>query len=392
MADRSLLQAARILTPDEDIQPGNVLIEDGVIVAVAAHVPAPPDAEVIDISDLTLAPGFVDVHVHGGGGFSVATHDPAEIASYARWAVSRGVTSFLATVCASNLEEALVFLRTGAQVGDGSGDGATLLGLNLEGPFVSQDCRGALPESWVMPPDPRSFDGLLQAANGQPRLITLAPETPRAGQVLKAALAKGVTVALGHTNAGYDTARQAFEAGASHLTHAFNAMRAFHHRDPGPVGAAISSRNVTVEVIADGVHLHPATVEMLIRACGADRIALVTDAVPPAGLPTGAFRVGDQEAQLQGDRVLLPDGTIAGSAATMDQVVRNIVQWGVASLASAARMASTVPAAVAACADRKGRVAPGYDADIVALDEQLQVAMTWVRGRIVYSRADGPAS
>ena len=267
-----------------------------------------------------------------------------------------------------------------------------MLGLNLEGPFISADQRGALPKSWVMPPDLRSFDGLVQAANGHLRVVTLAPETPRGGQLIKAALAKGVRVALGHSDAGYDTARQAFEAGASHLTHAFNAMRAFHHRDPGPVGAAVSSTHVTVEVIADGVHLHPATVRMLIQACGADRIALVTDAVPPAGLSAGAFRIGDEEAQLQGDRVLLADGTIAGSAATMDQVVRNVVQWGAAPLAAAARMASTVPATAAGCAGRKGRIAHGHDADLVALDERLQVAATWVAGRLVYSRAAGPES
>lgn len=383
---RTVISAGRVLTPDEELAPGAVLIEGGVIAAVGADVAAASGDEIIRLPDATIVPGFIDLHVHGGGGFSLATEDAAEIESYARWVVQHGVTSFLATIFADDLEQALGFVRVAAQRSGAIGDGATLLGLHLEGPFVNGDRRGALPESWITDADERSFDGLVQAAAGCLRMLTLAPELPRSTDLLAKAVSLGIVVAIGHTDAGYDVAFRAFEAGASHVTHAFNAMRPFHHRDPGPVGAAIESQHVTVEVVADGVHLHPATIDMLIRALGPDRIALATDAVTPAGLSAGSFRVGREEARLEGGRMLLSDGTIAGSAATMDELLRNVVEWGFVGLPGAARMASIVPAAASGLSTVKGRVAPGFDADLVALDPDLAVAMTWVGGKAVYRR------
>ncbi|TMF13240.1 MAG: hypothetical protein E6I38_01810 [Chloroflexi bacterium] len=195
----------------------------------------------------------------------------------------------------------------------------------------------------------------------------LAPELPGAEELQQSALEDWITVAVGHTDATYEEARRAFGDGASHVTHAYNGMRPFHHRDPGPVLAAIDSPHVTLELIADGVHLHPATVRAIVRAAGSDRIALVSDAVPPAGSDGGVFRVGDQDARLTGDRVLLPDGTIAGGAATMGGIVRNVVEG---------------------LSDRKGRLAAGFDADLVALDNNLNVAMTWAGGRLVFAVAE----
>ncbi len=218
-------------------------------------------------------------------------------------------------------------------------------------------------------------------------MLTLAPELPRSAEILSRAVSQGIVVAIGHSDATYDVALHAFDAGASHVTHAFNAMRQFHHRDPGPVGAAVDSPDVTVEVIADGVHLHQASVVLLIRALGTDRVVLITDAVAPAGLSTGSFRVGAEEGRLDAGRVALPDGTIAGSAATMDELVRNIVEWRIAGLAAAARMASAVPARALGLSGAKGSVAPGFDADLVAMDPDLTVEMTWVGGEAVYRRS-----
>ncbi|HEU4758885.1 MAG TPA: N-acetylglucosamine-6-phosphate deacetylase [Dehalococcoidia bacterium] len=374
---------ARILTPDEEIERGNVLVRDGRIVDVGRDLALPPEAQVLRLTGLTLVPGFIDIHVHGGGGFSLATRDPDELRAYARWVAAKGVTSFLATVCAASLEEACGFLRAAAPVVGPIDGGAELLGLNLEGPFVNPARRGALPESWLIAPDAAAFRALADAAAGRLALMTLAPEMPGAARVMGEALSRDATVAVGHTDADYDQALAAFRAGASHLTHAFNAMRPFHHRDPGPVAAAVDSQTATVEVIADGAHLHPATVRLLARALGA-RAVLVTDGVTPAGLPSGAVSLGGREARSEGGRVLLPDGTIAGSAATMDRAVRNLVRWGAAGLADAVAMASAAPAAVRGLHGRKGRIAPGYDADLVALDEELAVVMTWVGGRLVH--------
>lgn len=395
MSDRTLLTGARVITPGSRTAPADVLIEDGRIAAVGPDLAA-DGAQTADLSGSVIAPGFIDVHVHGGGGHPLITPDPAEIEAYARWAVSRGVTSFLATVCAPTLDAALDCLAACANAHEASGgpagtDGAALLGVNLEGPFVSPERRGALPPSWPAEPDVDTFRRLLGASGGKLRLMTVAPELPGSADVIREALSAGVRVSVGHTDATYEVARDAFAAGASHVTHAFNAMRPFHHREPGPLGAALEAESVTVEVIADGVHLHPATVRTLVGAFGADHIALITDGVTPAGLSDGTFRpirarpgIGDVEARLKDGAMRLPDGTIAGSVATMADVVHNVVRWGIADLAAATTMASATPARALGLGERKGRVAPGYDADLVALTADLSVAATWVAGRLAY--------
>lgn len=379
------LTGARILTPDDEIERGTVVIEDGRILEVREGVRPPPQATVTELPAITLVPGFIDIHVHGGGGFSLATRNPEEVRSYARWVVAEGVTSFLASVVADTPGEDEAYLRAAAQAAGPVSDGAELLGIHLEGPFVNAARRGALPESWLRMPDAEVFRRFVDAAGGRLRMLTLAPELAGASAILEEAAVAGCVVALGHSDASYEAAREAFAAGARHLTHAFNAMRPFHHREPGLLGAALESHGVTAELIADGVHVHPAAARLLLAAKGAANVALVTDGVAPAGLSEGTFRIGGREARLSRGRVTLADGTIAGSAATMDVLVRNVVEWGLVPLADAVRMASTVPARILGLEARKGRIAPSYDADLVALDKGLEVAMTWVGGRMLYS-------
>lgn len=380
------LSAARVITPDEEYSPGFVTVECGVVSEVGKGA-APGTVEAEDLGDLTLAPGYVDLHVHGGGGHSLATNDPGEIARYAAWAPSTGVTSFLATVVAGDLELGLGFTRTiaGARVGRG----ADLLGVNMEGPFLNSGWSGAIPRSWIVPPDAGTLGQLLEAAGGRLRLMTLAPEVDGALAVVPSALSRGVAISVGHTDATYEAGLNAFRAGASHVTHAFNAMRPFHHREPGPLGAALEAEGVTVEAIADGVHLHPATLHWLISAFGSSRVALVTDGTPLAGVGDGSFDIGGAIAEVREGRASLADGTIAGSVATMDAVVRNVVSWGIVNLAEALKMASAVPARVAGSPESKGRIAPGYDADLIALDSDLHVARVWIAGKSVYEVKSG---
>jgi len=386
MADLVLLRGANALWPDGRIDRADVLLDGPRIGRVAPVVEAPDGAQVIDLDGLTLAPGFVDVHVHGGGGHSLLTANRDEIEAHARWVVSRGVTSFLATICAADIEQGIAYAEAVAAVTGVIGGGAELLGLNFEGPFVSPERRGALPEGWLQRPDRALLERLLAA--GEVRIMTIAPDLDGGIELVRAAVDVGVRVSVGHTDATYDIARQAFEAGATHVTHAFNAMRPLHHRDPGPIGAAIEAKGVTVEAIGDGVHLHPATVRLLVRALGIDRVALVTDAVTPAGLAAGTFRIGNEEAVLSEGSIRLPNGTIAGSAATMDAVVRNVVTWGIGDAAEALQMASAVPARVAGLAGRKGSLAAGLDADLVAMTKDLAIWGTWAGGKCVY-RSDG---
>jgi N-acetylglucosamine-6-phosphate deacetylase len=385
MAEKTLFHGGRVLHPDGQITMADILLS-GVIEAIGPDLSGTGGAVKRDVSGLVLAPGFVDLHVHGGGGYSLITGDATEIESYARWVPSRGVTSFLPTVCADSLDAGLSAAAVAASVTGPVERGAAVLGVNLEGPFLSPARPGAIPPSWLRRPSGDILDRLLDATRGTLRLITIAPELDGADGVIEALVREKARVSVGHTDATYLQARDAFTAGATHVTHAFNAMRPLHHREPGPLAAALAADGVTVEVIADGVHLHAATVALLVRAFGAGRVCLVTDAVAPAGLADGSFRIGGLEARLEGGSIRLPNGTIAGSAATMDSVVRNCVAWGVADLAGAARMASETPSVALGLAERKGSLAPGMDADIVALDDDMNVAATWVAGEMVYER------
>ena len=383
MPNRELFTGANVLHPDGTIAPAEVLIEDGTIAGVEPSIHPPEAAEVADLTGLTLVPGFIDLHVHGGGGFSLITGEVSAVEGLSGWVTRTGVTGFLATIVGDSLENGIACVTTARRAHT---DGAAVVGVNLEGPFVSPERPGALPRAWLQPPDVDTLSRLIDAAAGALRMMTVAPELPGAEKVIRQVIDAGAVVSIGHTDATYEQARSAFEWGSRHVTHAFNAMRPLHHREPGPLAAALEFPEVTVEVIADGVHLHPATVRLLVEAFGPDRVCLVTDAVAPAGLGAGNFRIGEHEARLEDGSIRLPDGTLAGSALTMDQAVRNIVDWGIADLPAAVRMASTTPARVLGKQNHLGAVATGYAADLVGLTEDLRVVKTWVGGRLVYDR------
>ena len=378
---------ARVLTPDEELTGATVVVRDGRIEAVGVGLTPPVGARTFDLTGRTLAPGFIDIHVHGGGGFSLITEDPDEIRSYARWVVSRGVTGFLVTLVGAPLPHMQRWLAAAAAVGEDVDGGARSLGVHLEGPFVNPARRGALPVEGLRPPDMAEFLALAEAAQGRLKVITLAPELPGAADIVAAARQRGVVVSMGHTDATYEQALKAIEWGVRQATHCFNGMRPFHHRDPGCLGAILSSPRISAELIADGVHVHPGAMALLLAAKGPQGTILVTDGIAAAGLGDGTYSLAGEAIQVQGGVASLPDGTLAGSAATMDQAVRNIVSasgGGLAPLGEAVRMASTNPAAALGLGQRLGRIAPGFAADLVALDDRLEVAMTFVGGQPAY--------
>jgi len=375
---------ARVLTPDVELAGATVVIRDGRIEAVGADLAPPAGARTFDLTGLTLVPGFIDIHVHGGGGFSLITEDPTEIRSYGRWAVSHGVTGFLVTLVGASLPQMKRWLAAAVAAGEGAEGDARPLGVHLEGPFVNPARRGALPAEGLRPPDVAEFEALADAAQGCLKVITLAPELPGAADLTAAARQRGVAVSMGHTDATYEQALEAIEWGARQATHCFNGMRPFHHRDPGCLGAILSSPMLTAELIADGVHVHPGAMALLLAAKGPQRTILVTDGIAAAGLADGAYSLAGEAIQVRDGVASLPDGTLAGSVVTMDQAVRNMVRLGLAPLAEAVRMASSNPAAALGLGQRLGRVAPGFAADLVALDERLEVAMTFVGGAPAY--------
>jgi N-acetylglucosamine-6-phosphate deacetylase len=377
---------ARVLTSDEEIPRATVVVEKGRIAAVGEGLPPPAAAQVIDLAGLTLTPGFIDIHVHGGGGFSLMTEDSEEIRSYARWVVSKGVTAFLITLVAATQPQMERWLAVAASVGESVSGGASPLGTYLEGPFLNPKRKGAIPAEGLRPPDVSEFLAHVRTARGRLKTIVLAPELAGARELIVAAREQGLVASIGHSDATYEEALEAISLGVTQATHCFNAMRPFHHRDPGCLGAVLASPQVAAELIADGVHVHPGAMALLLRAKGPQRTILVTDGVVPAGLAPGRYSLFGQQIEVAEQVATLADGTLAGSVATMDQMVRNLVQLGLASLQEALRMASLNAAAALGLEGSKGRIARGFDADLVALDEGLQVAMTFVGGELAFCR------
>jgi N-acetylglucosamine-6-phosphate deacetylase len=258
------------------------------------------------------------------------------------------------------------WLAAAIAAGETPNGGARVLGVHLEGPFVNPARRGALPPEGLRPPNVAEFLALADAAEGRLKITTLAPEPPGAADVVSAARGQDVVVSMGHTDATYEQTLEAIEWGVRHVTHCFNGMRPFHHRDPGCLGAILSSPAITVELIADGVHVHPGAMALLLAAKGAQGTLLVTDGIAAAGLGDGDYSLAGEAIQVRAGVASLPDGSLAGSATTMDQALRNVVRLGLAPLAEAVRMASTNPAELLGLDGRLGRIAPGFTADLVA--------------------------
>jgi N-acetylglucosamine-6-phosphate deacetylase len=353
-AGRTLV--AGVLEPDV-----TVVVEDGRIADVLRG-PAPAADVVLERPDGVLAPGFVDLHVHALDGAGVLDPSSVDAVGLGAALVRRGVTGFLATTIAGPLAEIADVLRR--MPGPDDIVGARFLGVHLEGPWLSPVRPGAQPLDGMALPDAADLDRL--AAIAPVALVTLAPELPGGLELVRGVRRHGAVAAIGHSDATYDEVLAAVEAGATHVTHAFNAMSPLHHRAPGVAGAALDVPGLTVEAIADGVHLHPAAVRILWRARGATGVCLVSDAVDLGVAPS-----------LEGG-VRRPDGVLAGSTTGLDAAVRNAVAWGIP-LADALTMAATTPASVLGRADLGG-IAPGATADLVLLDRDLAVDTVVVGG------------
>jgi N-acetylglucosamine-6-phosphate deacetylase len=327
-----------------------------------------------------VSAGFIDLQVNGG--FGVEVGDSAEaIRHLSRHLPATGVTSFLPTLVSSAAE--LYPRACEAFVAGRETCGATALGLHLEGPFLSRRRAGAHRASAIEGASEMIFESFLAA--GVLRLVTLAPEEAGGLDLIRRLRSQGVVVSLGHTDATFDEFTLGLDAGATMATHLFNAMSAFNHRAPGAVGAALVDDRVTVGLIADGVHCHPASVRLAVRAKGVERVALVTDAIAGAGMRPGVYQLDGRDILVDETLAKLPDGKLAGSVLSMDRAVRNVVEWTGSSVAEACRMASEVPAKVLGL-DSKGTLAPGKDADLVLLDDKLHVTATFLSGEVVFKR------
>ncbi|MCY1144194.1 N-acetylglucosamine-6-phosphate deacetylase [Actinoplanes sp. Pm04-4] len=377
------LTGCRVVTPTDVLEPGWVSMADGMIRAVGRGRP-PAGGRVVDLAGGWLFPGFVDLHMHGGGGAQITTDDPDEIRRAVAFHRRHGTTRTLASLVTDRLDRMVAAVRTIATLIDAGEPG--IAGIHLEGPFLNPAKRGSHHSEFLLPPDPDALRRLLDAGRGHIRVVTLAPELPGGMELLDQVVGAGAIVAVGHTEATYVQARDAFDGGARLATHLFNAMRQFHHRDPGPAGAALANPAVTCEIINDGVHVHDDAVRIAVDAAGPDRIAFITDATPAAGMTDGRYFLGPVPVIADGGDVRLTDGTLAGSTLTMDAAVRHAIQVVGLPVAGVARSAATTPAALLGLADRTGSLTPGKAADVVVLDDALHVRDVLTDGRPVLER------
>jgi N-acetylglucosamine-6-phosphate deacetylase len=371
-----LLTASRIVTPARVFAPGWLLVDGDRIADVGPG--EPPRTADVELPWATVVPGFVDVHTHGGGGasFDSGTEDAA--ATAVRTHRAHGTTSMMASLVSDHQEALIRRVRDlSALVDDG-----LLAGIHLEGPWLSPTHAGAHDPALLSEPKPADVDALIDAAAGHLRMVTLAPELPGGPDAIRQLTAAGVVTAIGHTDATYDEARAALDAGATVGTHLFNAMRSLHHREPGPVAALLEHADAYIELVADGVHVHPAALRLAARAKPHFTV-LVSDAMAAAAAVDGDYQLGRLTVEVRnGVARLAGGGAIAGSTLTVSAALKYAVQVAGLSLEDAVRGASATPAAMLGL-ERVGALRPGFRADAVVLDDQLDVRRVLHRGRWV---------
>ena len=392
-----VLCAHRLYTPREEIVNPLLFIEDGLIANISsrAEQEIPNTATVVDFTrdyaHAILAPGFVDIHMHGGAGIDVMQASASELPRLNRFLTAHGVTGYFPTTVAAPLDQTYAALGGIADAietaqnfhtNDGGAVQALPLGIHLEGPFLSHKRRGAHPPENLAEPTVEVFDRLWQAARGHVRMMTIAPELPGAIEVIAEAARRRVCVSIGHSDANLETARAAVKAGARHATHTFNAMRPLDHREPGILGEVLTNERLTADIIVDGIHVAPEVVKLFLHAKGIERAVLITDATAAAGMPDGLYQLGPIPVEVKNGRCTVVGETgdrLAGSVLTMDKAVRNVRQFAGWSLQDSIRAASLNPT-VAAGLPLHGKISAGVEANLVVLSPEGEVKRTIVRG------------
>jgi N-acetylglucosamine-6-phosphate deacetylase len=385
---KTAFTASRLFTPVEDIQNPLLIVEDGQIAELSSRSTReiPAGTSLVDFGDAVLAPGFLDIHIHGGAGLDVMRASPSELPRLGMFLATHGVTGYFATTVAAPLDatcKALDHLADAIEASDAAANTdaaqARPLGIHLEGPFLSHKRRGVHPPENLVTPTIAVFERLWQAARGHVRMLTIAPEITGAMEVIAEASKRNVCVSIGHSDADMPTAQAAVKAGARHATHTFNAMRPLDHREPGIIGEVLSNDNLSADIIVDGIHVDPAVVKLFLRAKGRDRAVLITDAISATGMPDGRYQLGPIEVDVK-DGKCTSNGSLAGSVLTMDRAVRNVTKFSKWSLRDAVQAASLNPARAASLKGR-GVLAPGANADFTVLSAAGEVLKTIVHGR-----------
>lgn len=362
---------------------GWVLVEDGTIEQLGRGQTVPQADSELDAGGRLLAPGFIDVHIQGAGGADVLDATPEALATIAKTCARCGVTSYLATTVYKPDQDNRHLEVVSECIGHDLG-GARLRGTHLEGPFISPKKRGMIQPNCLTNASPSALDAILSKTGDSLAMMTVAPELSGGLDLVRALVDRGIVASLGHTSATYEETLRGFDAGINHVTHLFNAMPSLHHRDPGPLGAIFERPDVTVQVIADSVHLHPSVVRLVFAAVGPGRFVTITDGMQALGLPDGHYTYNDIPYEARDGAARYKDGTLIGTALGLNRILARLVQFTGCSTATAIRTVTENAAAVLGIDTKTGAIAVGYDADLVVLEEDLSVHTTVVAGQVVY--------
>ncbi|MGC2161083.1 MAG: N-acetylglucosamine-6-phosphate deacetylase [Silvibacterium sp.] len=379
---QTVLTADRLIAPEETIENPVVVVEDGVIASIASRAGAElPQGKQLDFAGCTLVPAYFDVHIHGSAGHDVMEGTADAFGTIGRFLARHGVGAYLPTTVTATIDATLKSLEGMAKfIGKREG-GPRLLGIHIEGPFLSPHKKGAHPANLLQTPSVELFDRMWEAAAGTIRLMTIAPELPNALDVIARAASLGVRVSLGHSNADAAAAKAGVKAGATTATHTFNAMRNFDHKAPGLLGEVLTNDHLFAELICDGLHVDPAAVNIYWRCKGADRAILITDAMAAAGMPDGNYKLGDLDVRVKDGKVIIDENTLAGSTLTLDRGVRNFAAFTGAGIDVVSRLVSRNPARMTGFEGETGSLIPGRVADITVLSAKHEVVETILQGK-----------
>ncbi len=387
MPTRIAFTARRLFTPVNEISDPLLVVEDGHIAEISSlsEKSVALNARIVDFGDAVLAPGFLDIHMHGGAGIDVMRASPSELPRLNKFLTTHGVTGYFPTTVAAPLDSTCAALEDLADAIEASQNvlpdsvQARPLGIHLEGPFLSHKRRGVHPPENLLEPTLAIFARFWEASRGHVRMMTIAPELPGAMEVIAEAARRGVCVSIGHSDAELPIAKEAVAAGARHATHTFNAMRPLDHRNPGIIGEVLSDDGITADMICDGIHVSPEVVKVFLHSKGRERAVLITDAISATGMPDGQYQLGPIQVDVKGGKCTA-NNSLAGSVLTMDRAIRNVTQFSDWSLRDAVRAASLNPATAAGLSSQYGALVPGGRADFTLLSSAGEVMKTIVGG------------
>lgn len=383
--DRKIIKNGKVLI-DGNLIDTDILIIDGKISHIGSLSPDNhKSVDIIDAKNMIVAPGIIDIHTHGGNGIDINHATVEDILNFSLFLASHGVTGFLPTILTDTHGKMLEIIKNIVKAKRIQKTGAKILGIHMEGPFLSKEYKGSMPEELILNCSIDKMKEYEGASEGLIKYVTIAPDNPGAEELILYLNSRGIVSSMGHSGAEYGQCMRCIDAGISSATHIFNAMKPIHHHYPSIVGAALES-NIYTEIIPDGRHLHPAIVRLILKTKGIDRVVSISDSMMASGLPDGLYKLGINDVVVRdGDASLVADGTRAGSTLILDKALTNLVEFTKRPLEECILTLTRNPANLLGLGNTKGRIGIGYDGDIILLDGNYNIKLTIVEGNIVYA-------